>query len=73
MLTSSVDTTQLPKEKKYPYMGRYAPTALIVLFISPRRGFVVYPGETEYPLGDLCLEWLEHEFQLFSGRVTIEQ
>ncbi len=56
-------------QREYPYLGINL-SGQVVLFHAQRKGMNVN-GEG-WPIGFYSSDWLESEFQVFEGQVTLE-
>lgn len=63
--------TEIPPEKldrNYPYFGKNI-LGIVVLFVSPRAGYVINQGTSTYSMGELVKCWKEDLFKPISGRL----
>jgi len=67
----------LAQETKYPCLkylkNKDLDQLYIVLFTGPRTGFVVYRGICAYyQIGVSSYEWTEDNFEIYTGKVILE-
>lgn len=58
--------------RKYPYLGSY--NGYVVLFVKPESGFYVYIPEDDpdVTLGDYTEDLAESHFDVFDGKIILE-
>jgi len=71
MKTKKEIPEETPSLSAYPHLGEYA-SGLVVLFTNPNTGIVVYPGSYNiHPIGTYLDNW-EMEYQLYQGKIILE-
>ena len=76
MIQVTTSNQGTPPKPKYPYLGIWEKTGLIVMFIGEETGVVVDSGTdrdavSERKLGYWDDEWAEDDFARFHGTVTL--
>lgn len=73
MMKSTAIKQKIQPTEKYPYIGIHQITNSIVLFTAEKSGFVINCGDhIRYELGTYATDWIEPQFQHYTGQVILE-
>jgi hypothetical protein len=74
MITTTVTQPEgVPTPPKYPYIGQWEGSSLVVLFIRERAGVVLIQGpvKCDDPAGHFSDSWKETGFTQYQGSITL--
>lgn len=71
-MKSTVNCVDDTQEIKYPCLMEGKLTNMVVLFIAPRDGTVVYTGDSIWNEGFYTNTWHMDSFTPFNGTITLE-
>lgn len=67
-----IATLNIPQPKSsYPILKIYKKTGLIVLFSTKEKGTCIF-GDDYHQIGEYSDAWGEHNFEEYSGTVTLK-